>query len=882
MSSPKNSTIKLIDYTKSDFEIESLELEFELDAKKTYVTSKAVYTKFSHQKKLVLNGEQQDLVSVEINGNKLDKSSFKLTSTTLEIFEVPECFTLTIKTIIYPSKNTSLLGLYMSSDILCTQCEAEGFRRITYFLDRPDVMTKYRTKLIAHKNKFPVLLSNGNKVDSGELGDGRHWTIWEDPFKKPSYLFALVAGDLSVVRDVYVTSINKKKIDIEIYCDKGNEGKCDHAMRSLKNSMKWDEEKFGLEYDLDMYMIVAVNSFNMGAMENKGLNIFNSAYVLARKDTATDDDFLGIESVIGHEYFHNWTGNRITCRDWFQLTLKEGLTVYRDQEFSSDMNSRSVQRIKDVLKLRSTQFVEDSGPTAHPIKPKSYIQIDNFYTTTIYEKGAEIIRMIEKIVGKEGFRKGMDKYFELYDGQAVTTDDFVHAMEIANGTDLTHFKRWYDQAGTPIVKINELYDETSKKYTLELEQTCEMKTYGESWRPCHLPVLFCLFDSQGNEIFPETLESLPNLDKTKKIWHLKENKEKATFLNLEHRPILSFNRQFSCPIIVKHDRPVSDHIFLMKNDTDEFNRFESSQILATDAIMQNVDLLKEQKELSLDPFYIESFGSILYDDSLGHSIKASCLDLPSMALLKQEMSNRSLPIDIHKLLMAREGSIKTLGQSHQEFLFKLYNEFKTDTFDLSSKSMGKRELKNICLSFLTSTENPEYIDLAYQQFINSNNMTDELASLSCLAKIKCDKTELALDSFYKKWKDEPLVIQKWFALKATQTHDPSLKFLIDLANNPAFDKKVPNFLRSLYTTFANQNDKLFHQENGHGYKIMIDRILEIDKYNPDVSARMFNAFRIFKKLEINLQNEMKIELERLKNEQNLSKNLFEIVSQITS
>ncbi|MCP4913179.1 MAG: aminopeptidase N [Oligoflexia bacterium] len=866
MKEPAPSTIYLKDYKVPNFLIETIHLTFDLHDTETKVTSKMKIKKNPESQDgndLFLNGEELKFVSAAINGEKLSEDQYKLTDDSLTLLSAPAEFELVIENEINPTANTALDGLYKSGNIFCTQNEPEGFRRITYFMDRPDVMAKYTTKIVADKNLYPTLLSNGNPIGEGELDGGRHWVEWEDPFLKPAYLYALVAGDLGMIQDSY-TTMTGRKIDLRIYCDKGNESRCFHAMESLKKSMKWDEDTFGLEYDLDIYMIVAVDSFNMGAMENKGLNIFNSVYVLANPETATDDNFLGIESVVGHEYFHNWTGNRITCRDWFQLTLKEGLTVYRDQEFSADLNDRTVQRIQDVARLRGHQFVEDAGPNAHPIKPDHYMEINNFYTATIYEKGAEVIRMIRTFLGKEGFRKGMDKYFELYDGQAVTTEDFLHAMSVANDNfDMTQFKNWYKQAGTP-----ELITEWEIKDG-ELYLTVEQKTPATPGQPVkepyHLPLKMSLLSKDGSSNEKIELTSSngeqPHLDQG--ILHIRNNKE--TFVMKASGDVIpSLNREFAAPINLKAPYTTEDYLFFMANETDAFNRYEATQVLATKMID---DLIAGNE---VDGRYYEAFDSLINDDKLPAGIKALCLSTPSLTMLLQKQTT----IEVAKTNEARIALRKSVAQKLEDSIVGLYEKLNSELkeYKLDGDSIAKRSLKNTLLGYLASLENRH--DLIFTQFENANNMTDEISAFNIIANIESERSKEASQKFYNKWKQDTLVIQKWLAANSSSTLDSTFDKVQELEKDEVFDWNVPNLVRSVYWGFAN-NKVQFHHPTGRGYKLVADKIIKLDSINPQIASRIVTAFNDYKKAPAQAQALMKKELERIVDHKGISKNVYE-------
>jgi aminopeptidase N len=876
-------TIYLKDYTPSDYLISTIHLTFDLDDTKTQVISKmnvkANYDIASGKRNMFLNGEELILEKILVNSKQLDESQYELVDEGLVIKEVEQEFELTIYNQINPEANKALDGLYKSGSIFCTQNEPEGFRRITYFIDRPDIMAVYTTKVIADKSLYPVLLSNGNPIDSGDLENGKHFVEWLDPFPKPSYLYALVAGDLGVVKDTYKT-MSGRDVALEIYVDKGNESKCDHAMKSLINSMKWDEEVYGREYDLDIYMIVAVDSFNMGAMENKGLNIFNSAYVLADPQTATDDNFAGVEAVIGHEYFHNWTGNRITCRDWFQLTLKEGLTVFRDQEFSADLNSRVVNRIANVKMLKSRQFVEDAGPTAHPIKPSSYIEINNFYTMTIYEKGSEIIRMIHTLLGKEGFRKGTDKYFELFDGQAVTTEDFLHAMSVANDNyDFSQFENWYHQAGTPLIDVKTSYDATAKEYSITFNQSCPATPGQSEKKPYHMPMALGLVDSNGKDMklsLKSTDSDQPQLESS--ILHLTKESETFIFTGVDSEPTPSLNRGFSAPVNLKTDRSLNDYVFLMANDNDEFNRYESAQALGK-SLMDN--LIKDAAhgaELILDRPYVDAFGKLLKDDSLDDAFKSLTMTVPSEVELLQMQEI----VDYENTHKAREFVIKTLAKEHREALESLYEKLNiTVDYSLEPKEMGRRALKNCVLSFLLATEDDKFSKLAFNQFDSASNMTDEFSSLVLLAAGESEFREQAVNKFFTKWKHETLVMQKWLTAQAKSSSDLTFERVKELLSNEVYDKSVPNLVRSLVSVFAG-NLVQFHHKSGRGYKFIADQIIEMDKINPQMASRLAGAFKDYKRMPNDLKALVKVELDRILEVEGLSRNVYEIVSKTNS
>jgi aminopeptidase N len=863
MKTDAPKVIKLSDYKKPDYLVKTIDLVVHLDNNKTKIQSKMVIEKNTNEAApLILNGEELVLLSIVINGEKVDNYDYSTQTHTLTIPNVPLKFTLEIENEINPEANKTLDGLYKSGTIFCTQNEPEGFRRITFYVDRPDNMAKFTTKIIADKKHYPILLSNGNPIARGELENGLHYVTWEDPFKKPAYLYALVAGDLGFIKDTYTTK-SGRKVALEIYCDKGNEDKCHYAMESLKKSMKWDEDRFGLEYDLDIYMIVAVDSFNMGAMENKGLNIFNSAYVLANPKTATDQNFYGIESVIGHEYFHNWTGNRITCRDWFQLTLKEGLTVFRDQEFSADLNSRDVERIQSVMTLRAAQFAEDQGPTSHPIKPSTYMEINNFYTATVYEKGSEVIRMLQTLLGVDGFRKGMDKYFELFDGQAVRTEDFLHAMSVANNNyDLSQFQNWYHQNGTPVVYSTGKYDENKKTYTIKLKQVLPENTIPNA-RPFLMPIIVGLIDHKGQ-------------DMAERMLILKDFEAEFVFDNIREKPVASVNRKFSAPVKLHTDNTFDELLFLMGHDSDTFNRYEATQVVATNLMNDLIKDIKTNTPLVLNPKYIEAFGKILTDDMIDDAFKALSIMLPEESLIHQEQN----PIQYKETHEAREFMKKTLAHSHEEIFFRIYNDLNMiREYKLDSESMGKRDLKSKCRKYLMYVNNHKYESFVFNLYQEANNMTDELGDLRDIVHSKSSHMNEALDMFYQKWKHETLVMQKWLTVQATAPYDDVYDRVLKLQNDPVYDRTVPNLVRALFHQFA-MNRMQFNHPSGRGYKLIADKIIELDKLNPQVASRLASAFKDFKRLPSNLKTLMKPELDRVLEVEGLSKNVYEIVSKI--
>jgi aminopeptidase N len=853
--------IFLKDYSTPEFTLKDISLTFDLDPKKTIVSSKMNIESKKEGVPLLLNGEKMKLLEVKINGKVCDPSNYQVDEEKLIIGDVPKNFTLEIQNEISPIDNTSLDGLYKSGGIYCTQCESHGFRKITYSFDRPDVMTTYTTKIIAKKSDYPLLLSNGNKIGSGDMEDGKHWAEWHDPFPKPTYLFALVAGDLGVITDSF-TTMSGRNIDLLIYCDKGNEDKCPYAMESLKKSMKWDEDKFGREYDLDIFMIVAVDSFNMGAMENKGLNIFNSICVLAKQETATDNDFMNIEAVVGHEYFHNWTGNRITCRDWFQLTLKEGLTVFRDQEFSGDMNSRSVQRINDVIELRGRQFAEDAGPSTHPIKPESYIEMNNFYTATVYEKGAEVIRMVHTILGEEGFRKGMDHYFEKYDGQAITTEDFISAFHESSGVDFSQFLNWYSTHGTPEVEAKWDYNSAKKQLKLDLKQSLPYK----QTKLLHLPIKVGLIDESGVDY------NLPNLEND--IIHFKEGSQQIVFENISSKPLVSLNRNFSTPIKLKVDYSNSELAQMMANDNDDFNRYQAGQNLYLNLLEGNLACLKKSNTLEYPKEFSSAFGALLKDNKIDGLFKAKCLQLPS----ETDLHLRQEIYDIQGTHEVCKHMKKFLAESFYDELLEIYQGLEVkESFSLSVEQMAKRSLRNTVLSYLVEVKNNESLQIALEHYHSANNMTDEFFSFAYLVNREGDHRFEVKDSFYKKWSKDSLVMLKWIgALCATDLSD-ALKLAKSIEKDSIYDKTVPNTFRAVVQGIA-RNHIHFHNIDGSGFNFVTDRILEMDKVNPQIAALIINHFDGFDHFDEVSKTHAGNCLNRIIKTPNLSKNTFEKVS----
>ncbi len=867
----------LKDYLPPAFLIEHVELDFHLDEEGSIVKARLSVKRNSNpdaeQGPLVLSGRKLELLGLALDGKALAEGEYALGKETLTLAETPESFTLDIETRIHPETNTSLEGLYKSSGNFCTQCEAEGFRKITYFLDRPDVMARYRVRVEANAKLYPVLLSNGNLMESGDSEGGRHFAVWEDPFPKPCYLFALVAGDLAC-REDHFTTRSGRDVTLRIYVHKADLDKTAHAMVSLIKSMKWDEDVYGLEYDLDIFNIVAVSDFNMGAMENKSLNIFNSKYVLAKPETATDADYVNVEGVIAHEYFHNWTGNRVTLSSWFHLSLKEGLTVFRDQGFTADMNSEAVERIQSVSILRAAQFPEDAGPMAHPIRPPSYIEVNNFYTTTVYEKGAEVIRMVHTLLGPEKYRAGMDLYFERHDGQAVTTHDFVAAMEDASGVDLGQFRLWYDQAGTPTLTIERAYDPNDKSYTLTVQQSLPETPDGMQKQPMHIPLAMGLLNESGDEI-PLRLDGEEKPVGTHRVLDVKSAKQSFRFVDVPCKPVPSLLRKFSAPVYLKTDLSHNELSFLMANDSDSFNRWEAGQQLATDLLIGLVEDCRAGRKLNLAPVLESAFRSILEDRSLDPELAALALVLPDVKTLAE----RFKVIDPDAIHRARSFLRGALGDSLSDLLLDVYNENQMlGDYIIDGESIGKRRLKNSALSYLMARESDEAVPLAMIQYENANNMTDSAMALATLSWRDCPERELAFANFYARWHADDLVLDKWFTIQAMSPLPQTLSEVQRLAEHESFDIKNPNKVRALLSAFAHNNAVRFHDKSGEAYCYIADRVIELNALNPQVAAKLVSAFNSWRRFDPERQALIQKQLERIVASEGLSNNVYEIAA----
>ncbi len=863
-SAVQRKTQYLADYKASDFDIQSVDLDFSLFDNQVIVTSKIVFNKTNKRvKNLHLVGENLQLIGLSIDGKAYD--NYECQNNGLIVRQVPQTFTLSTQVIIHPERNTLLEGLYRSNKIFCTQCEAEGFRHITYFLDRPDVMTEYRVRIEADKKRYPSLLSNGNFVASGDLTGGRHFTEWHDPFSKPSYLFALVAGDLAVTEKT-VTTMSGKEVLLQIFTEPAFAHQADYALGALERSMRWDEETFGLEYDLERYMVVAIGDFNMGAMENKGLNIFNAKYVLATPETATDKDFLNIENIIGHEYFHNWTGNRVTCRDWFQLSLKEGLTVFRDALFSADMTTKGVKRLEEVRTVREHQFVEDQGPMSHPVRPDNYMEINNFYTLTVYEKGAEVIRMMYNLIGEANFKKGMKLYFERHDGQAVTVEDFAQAMSDASGYDLMgQFFLWYTQSGTPELRVSTTYDSKACTFKMHFEQYNAPTAGQDEKQPLVIPIAYRLFKEDGDSMSSENVIVLDGESKT------------VEFGSIREKPVVSLLRNFSAPVIVKHEQSEQEKHILVRHDDDLFVRFDAIQSLLKQTVASCLETPLAENTAAQHSVeqIVQTLAFVLSDaDTTAAAEKAELLQLPNLSVFFDLMDL----VDIDKLSETVDSIYQTvIKQLKSELEAVLATPAQYDAQDLSFAAMGERSYHNVCLGLLARLADEAVLAQAKELFDDASTMTNQLTALSALNKKSSTARDETLSAFYEQFKDDPQVIDKWLALQASADFDETIETVKTLATHKAFSMTTPNKVRALYGAFAH-NLCQFHHNSGRGYQLLGEVINQLDEINPSIAARMVTPLTQWRKFDEKRQALMKAELEKLLEKKSLSKDLYEIVS----
>ena len=881
MRTEQPKMIYLKDYQAPDYLIDETHLTFELFDDHSLVHAQLVMRRNPERgaglPPLVLDGELMELLGVKLDDTDLTADQYQLAADSLTLQPRSDAFTVDTSVRIHPETNTALEGLYKSTGMFCTQCEAEGFRKITYYLDRPDVMSRFTTTLIADQQQYPILLSNGNPVGNGPQEDGRHWATWEDPFKKPAYLFALVAGDLWCVEDSFTTQ-SGRDVALRIYVEPENIDKCAHAMTSLKKSMRWDEEAYGREYDLDIFMIVAVNDFNMGAMENKGLNIFNSSAVLARAETATDAAHQRVEAIVAHEYFHNWSGNRVTCRDWFQLSLKEGFTVYRDAGFSADMHSPTVKRIQDVAYLRTHQFAEDAGPMAHAVRPDSFIEISNFYTLTVYEKGSEVVGMLHTLLGAEGFRKGSDLYFERHDGQAVTCDDFIRAMEDANGVELNQFKRWYSQAGTPRLQVSEHFDAQARTYSLTLRQSCPETPDKVEKLPFVIPVALGLLDASGQEL-PLRLADEATAVGTSRVLAVTDAEQTFTFVDIAEQPLPSLLRGFSAPVKLSFPYSRDQLMFLMQHDTDGFNRWDAGQQLSVQVLQEMIGQYQRGESLAMDSRLLTALASVLDNTELDPAMVAEMLSLPSEAYLA-EISEIA---DVDAIHAAREFARKQLADGLFDGLWARYQanrEVSRSTAYVAEKEhFARRALQNIALSYLMLSERPEVLAATLEQYDACDNMTERLTALAVLVNspFEAEKAR-ALQAFAEHFKDNPLVMDQWFSVQAASGLPGGLARVKALMQHPAFTLKNPNKVRALIGAFAGQNLINFHAADGSGYRFLADLVIELNALNPQIASRQLSPLTRWRKYDSKRQALMKAELERILTSGPLSSDVYEVVS----
>ncbi len=862
MKTDTPQTVYLKDYSVPAYLVDTVDLDFNIETGGTTVTSTLAMRRnpAAASQPLVLDGDELETLSVMVDGNKVP---FAATASTLTITDLPENFTLQTVVRIDPDKNTRLSGLYRSTDGYFTQCEAQGFRRITWFLDRPDVMSTYTVTLHADQATYPVLLANGNPVAAGEEANGRHWAKWADPFKKPAYLFAVVAGKLDVLKDSFKTA-SGRSVQLAIYVEPGKLDQCPHAMAALQKSMKWDEERFGLECDLDHYMIVAVGDFNMGAMENKGLNIFNTKYVLARSDVATDVDFENIDRVVAHEYFHNWTGNRVTCRDWFQLSLKEGLTVFRDQEFGADLHNRQTARIREVRGLRAAQFPEDAGPMAHPIRPASFVEINNFYTSTVYEKGAEVIRMIQTLIGRDGFRKGMDEYFRRHDGQAVTCEDFVAAMSAASGFDFTQFMRWYNQPGTPHIAVDGHFDPDSQTYTLTCTQS---NSRASDDQPYLIPIRVALFAEDGR-LLPDS----------ERLLQMTATTQSFVFNDVAAEPVPSLLRDFSAPVILTFDYSPEQLTLLLAHESDPFNAWEAGQRLASTLILDATAAIAAGQQPVWPASFVDAVRRLLQTQARrGAAFVAEALTLPGESTLAEALD----VVDPDALHAARNALRRHLAEQLEGEFSGLYAGLAPNAaYAPTSEQAGRRALRNACLGYLLELDTPAVRQLALQQFRSADNMTDQFAALSVLANVNadtCPERDTALADFYTRWQHEALVVDKWLAVQSTSRRPDTLATVKALTAHPAFDIGNPNKVYSLIRAFGT-NLARFNAADGSGYAFIAERVIELHDRNPQVASRLARCFDRWKKFDANRQQHARAALESIRDHAGLSRDVLEVVT----
>lgn len=855
----------LKDYRPADFVIDSVHIHFDLHEENTQVKTILKMRRNPQaqnpQAPLVLNGEELQLQSVSLNGHSLNADQYQVDDQHLTVPDAPDVFILETEVIIQPQNNTRLSGLYKSRTNFCTQCEAQGFRRITYYLDRPDVMSRFTTTITADKIKYPLLLSNGNLIAEKDLGQGRHWVQWEDPSLKPAYLFALVAGDFDVISDSFSTQ-SGRTVALKMYLERGYRDQGDFAMTALKHAMRWDEQTFGREYDLEIYMIVAVSDFNMGAMENKGLNIFNTKYILAKPETATDQDYVGIENVIGHEYFHNWSGNRITCRDWFQITLKEGLTVFRDQLFNAAMTSPAVARIDEVIALRNRQFPEDDGPNAHPVRPESYLEINNFYTATVYNKGAEVIRMINTLLGEPLFRRGMDLYFSRHDGQAVTVEDFVQTMADVSSKDFTQFFRWYQQSGTPRLEVSGQYNPDAQTFVLTVKQSCPSTPGQPEKLPFYLPLAMGLLDPSGADTIGTT------------VLEIREAQQSVTFTQVKQKPTPSLLRNFSAPVKLDYPYTLEELAFLMIHDSDMVARWEAGQRFAVRLLLDIVAAVQESRELQLPELWFNTFEKLLTAENIDRHLLTRLLTLPAESYLAQYIQ----PVPVEAIHQAREWGRQQLAKVLEQVFLKIFqSSLAAGGYVYNTAEMGRRSVKNLCLAYLVEADAAKYAILAASEFRISDNMTDAMGGLWALNNSAGDLRSSVLDEFYQKWQGQPLVVNKWLALQASSQLPDTTAQVRRLLKHPAFSLQNPNNVYNLIGVFA-ANLIHFHAADGSGYELVADQVITIDPKNPQVAARIVEPLTRWQRFDPNRQALMQGQLQRIQKNPQISNDVYELVT----
>jgi len=876
MLNPTPQATRLADYRPPDYRITTVDLDVDIRAEYTEIGATLAIARTpsaAPDAPLVLDGDGLELISIAIDGQALEAPAYRLDRERLSIANVPAAFTLTTRVRIHPEHNTQLMGFYASQDGYFTQCEAEGFRRITFFIDRPDVMARYTTTLHADRARFPVLLANGNLIASGSEDGERHYARWVDPFPKPSYLFAMVAARLDLRAADFVTR-SGRTVKLKVYVEPGRLDQCAFALEALQHAMRWDEQTFGLELDLDQYMIVAVADFNMGAMENKGLNIFNTKYVLARADLATDHDFMLLDRVVAHEYFHNWTGNRVTCRDWFQLSLKEGLTVFRDQLYGGDRYSHAVQRIQEVRNLRAAQFPEDAGPMAHPVRPETYIEISNFYTATVYEKGAEVVRMIHTLLGPERFRAGMDLYFARHDGQAVCTEDFVAAMADAGGIDLSQFRRWYGQAGTPRVEVSDAYDAAARSYTLHVTQSCPPTPGQDAKLPLHIPLALGLLDAQGRAI-PLRLAGEATAGGTQRVLSLTESAHAFTFVDVAEHPVPSLLRGFSAPVVLRYDYSMSALAHLMAHDGDPLNRWEAGQRLALDVLLRAITTLQGGDVPQWPQAFIDAWGRLLGEAARDPAFTAEALSLPAAGYIAEQME----VVDPEAILAARTALRRHLASTFEAELNSVLRDYVVPgPYNPGPEPAGRRALRNLALGVLAEMDTANYRGLCRTELERADNMTDAMAALAALANCDGPERGSALAWFYDKWHAEPLVVDKWLAVQASSRLPGTLTVVRDLLGHPAFDMRNPNKVRAVIGTFCHGNHARFHAADGTGYAFAAEHVIALDPYNAQVAARLARAFDRWRKFDAGRQAHARAALERIRATEGLSKDTYEVVT----